>query len=446
VRERHFGLRDVARLRSLNIDIAGEKHSCPIKSGFIPGSKVQVYFLNNKELYNRDGCYSDSKTGEDWTDNHLRFAFLNHASLQLMLHLQWYPDIIHCNDWQTALVPYLVCNNEHYRNAFQNARTILHIHNIDQLGLFSVENALQIGFKPEDFKSGRPPEFEKQLSFLKSGLLFADKLLFLNHVYTRNILAAEETDNKVKGVISARNDYIHTISTGIDTKTWNTATDEHLFKKYMKENFIDLRRKNKDDLQLKLNLSSDIDIPIVSVFPPSDQRGIELIIKSIDLLSAQWIFLCDSDDSFQTLTNDIAKTRSNVAVVKIRENEKLEHLIFAGADISLLASSSEQCITNSMINLTYGVVPVVCKVEKIENIVIDTDENPVDGNGFTFDDFSANSMTKALKRALEFYHNHEVWQSLQLRGIRSDFSWKRSVKKLVEIYDEALARPKYCQD
>jgi len=328
----------------------------------------------------------------------------------------------------------------------QNARTILHIHNIDQLGLFSVENALQIGFKPEDFKSGRPPEFEKQLSFLKSGLLFADKLLFLNHVYTRNILAAEETDNKVKGVISARNDYIHTISTGIDTKTWNTATDEHLFKKYMKENFIDLRRKNKDDLQLKLNLSSDIDIPIVSVFPPSDQRGIELIIKSIDLLSAQWIFLCDSDDSFQTLTNDIAKTRSNVAVVKIRENEKLEHLIFAGADISLLASSSEQCITNSMINLTYGVVPVVCKVEKIENIVIDTDENPVDGNGFTFDDFSANSMTKALKRALEFYHNHEVWQSLQLRGIRSDFSWKRSVKKLVEIYDEALARPKYCQD
>ncbi len=130
IRERRHGLREVARLRSLDIEFGGEVHSCAVKSGFIPGAKVQVYFLESERFFNRWGLYGDPETGADWPDNHLRFAFLCHASLQLIQHLRWFPDIIHCNDWQTALVPYLLSSDDRYAGDFTSTRSVLHLHNI----------------------------------------------------------------------------------------------------------------------------------------------------------------------------------------------------------------------------------------------------------------------------------------------------------------------------
>lgn len=252
VSERRYNLREVARLKSLDIHIGGHTFPCSVKSGFIPRPRIQVYFIDNKDFFDRNHYYVDPQTGKDWEDNHLRFAFLVHATLQLVQHLNWIPDIIHCNDWQTALLPYLIRTDHRYYSVFRNTRTVLHIHNASFLGLFNYQNINELCLNPEDAAPCGPLEFYGKLSFLKAGAYSADRLLTVSPTYAREIQATPDWGGGLEGLYTTRKDKLIGVLNGVDTQVWNPEKDCFITTHYNIENLNDGKTANKNDLLQKM--------------------------------------------------------------------------------------------------------------------------------------------------------------------------------------------------
>lgn len=451
IRERRYGLREVSRLRSLNIRLGDNNYTCSVKSGFIPGSKVQVYFLEVAELYDRIGLYIDPATKKEWTDNHFRFAFLNHASLQLMQHLQWFPDIIHCNDWHTALIPCLLHFSESYNSDFSHTRTVFHLHNAAFQGVFPLEATEDLCLGNPCLEEGNPFSFHGKLSFMKGGAEYADQLVTVSPTYSREIQSSPESGCGLEGLFTERKEHLSGILNGVDNQVWNPETDRRLTHQYGIEDFIEGKAANKEELQKRVKLPVDPDIPLIGMVSRfSEQKGFDLLFQiESDLLSmpAQFVFLGSGDDSYALETNRRIKTWQSdhpekIAVIR-QFNNNLAHLITAGSDIFAMPSRFEPCGLNQMYSMLYGTIPVVHKTGGLADTVIDNAVSPSDGNGFTFDDYNGDALLSVLKRAVAEFAEKSSWQELQLRGMQQDFSWERSAVSLVDIYEQVLSRPSY---
>ncbi|MFH0766299.1 MAG: glycogen/starch synthase, partial [Calditrichota bacterium] len=232
IRDRRYGLRDISRLRTLQFCLGSRVYNCAAKSGFLPGAKVQVYFIVADDLYNREGLYVDPQTGRDWPDNHIRFGLLSQASLQLMAHLQWMPDIIHCNDWQTALTVYLARRHSDYREELKHARLILQVHNLAFQGLFPLASAKDLGFCEDDILPGGIAEYYGQASLLKAGLYLADQIITVSPTYAREILESRESGCGLEGVLNQRREHVAGILNGVDEDHWNPAQDMRIANTY----------------------------------------------------------------------------------------------------------------------------------------------------------------------------------------------------------------------
>lgn len=444
IRERRHGLREIARLRSLQIKVGNMEYECSIKSGFVTGSKVQVYFLENADLYDRPEPVRDFNRKGGESKSHINYALLSHAALQLMITLNWIPDIIHCNNWQTALTPYLLRQNDHYKEIFSRARSILHLHDIDNMGIISLKQAKEIGIEMEGMGPEHPLDYSNGISFLKGGFNTSDQIVAVSPTFASEIKSITDSECDLSQVINRRKSEIIGVLNGVDQEIWNPTTDRAIKCRYNSENLVECKMINKHILLQMMNLRSDIEMPLVAFINRlSDRRGLDLLIEAEEELISlpmRLVILGVREPKHKSIFKSWVEKYPDKVSVTSSSNIKLEHQIIAGADMLLMPSSNEPCGYHQMHALLYGTVPVVRKTGGLKDTVMDYDSSGNDGNGFTFDEFKCDDMINALTRAHNLYQDKQTWRKLQLQGMNSDFSWTDVAEKFEGLYREALKR------
>lgn len=398
----------------------------------------RVFFLDMPAFFDRPSLYGDGIN--DYRDNAARFAAFSRGCLEALKALDIRPDILHANDWQGALVPFLL-KTEYARDPFfQNARSVLTLHNLGYQGLFPREDLSSAGLE-ERFFDPRLLEFHGRINFLKAGILAADAITTVSPAYAREILTPEFGCG-LEGVLQERDGTLAGLLNGIDTREWDPAADPHIAAAYTAEN-PEGKKLCKRALQRELGLPELGDVPLLSLIGRLvPQKGIDLAIRAAenpDAPRAQWVFLGQGDPSLEESLRRLAASHPDRVAVRTAFDLPLSHRITAGADILLMPSRYEPCGYNQMYAQRYGTVPVVRSVGGLRDTVDDCEGDH--GTGFVFEGATAGALAAAIERALAWFRRPVAWKSLQRRAMARDFSWGRSAGAYEALYEKTLAAP-----
>jgi len=431
-----YGSIDPARhgLHALHraVQVRGEATTLWVKKGRAP-----VYFVEHDHFFgSRQGLYGGGQT--DYADNADRFAYLARAALAVPAALGLRPRIVHLNDWQTGLVPFLMRHEHREDHALRGAKTVFTIHNLAYQGVFPKEVVPALGLPWGVFRYEQM-EFHDLLSFMKAGLVFADALTTVSPTYAKEILDPEG-GHGLDAVLRGRARDLTGILNGIDVHQWDPQRDHHLVAPF---SAADLAGKalDKTALQRELSLAVDPGVPILAIVSRlADQKGVDLVMASLPELLArdvQLAVLGSGKTDWEEALRKTAEANPGRVGVRIGFDEGLAHRIEAGADVFLMPSRFEPCGLNQMYSLRYGTVPVVRAVGGLEDTVEDYD-GAGRGTGFKFREYSPHAMMAAVRRALEAYRDRKAWRGLVERGMRQDFSWERSAADYERLYRKLL--------
>ncbi len=443
VDDRKFRIHDIVRLKDLTTKIGDKEVVFSLKSCFLPGQRirVQIYFLDNQEYFgSRKSLYVDPITGEDYPDNDERFILLSRSVFELIEKLGWNPDIIHCNDWQTGLVPAYLKTVYSENPIFSNFKTLFTIHNLAYQGVFPKSSFTKTGL-PEDLNSKKGAIIYDKLNFMKTGLTFADTINTVSETYAKEIRTNNELGAGLKNILEKRKNDLFGIVNGIDVNVWNPEKDKNLAKKYSIKN-LDNKEINKKKLCEKFNLPYKPEVPIIGIISRMyDGKGFDLIKSAFPELmdlDAQIVLLGTGDKKYHDFFEKMSKKSNQKFAAYLGFNDALAHLIEGGADIFLMPSYYEPCGLSQMYSLIYGTVPVVRETGGLADTVVDFNEKTGEGNGFVFKKYDAGEMLKAIKRAIKIYADKDTWQKIMKAGMKSDFSWTVSAKKYIDLYKKVL--------
>ncbi|GAX87459.1 starch synthase [Lebetimonas natsushimae] len=406
-----------------------------VYKSYLPGSRVEVYFIDYEEFFGRSGIYAD-ENGYSYVDNDKRFIFFTIAVFELALALKFDVDIFHFNDWQTAAGTALL--KYRYNWLFPKSKSVLTIHNLEHQGVFSKDafNYLMI-----DWSHFNLYEFEAMglTNLLKGGIAAADKITTVSPTYAKEI-QTPEFGFGLQEHIKAHSYKLVGILNGVDYDEWNPKTDKLIPFNYDVEN-IEIKRKNKLILQERMGLEKNERkclIGLVSRF--AKQKGIELIAASmVGLLhlNADFVFLGSGEKWAEGFFSDISSRYANFRVY-VGYNNELAHLIEAGSDIFLMPSMFEPCGLNQMYSLRYGTPPIVRAVGGLNDTVENYNPFTKDGTGFKFYDPTREALINTTKWAVDSYYKDEGYKIIQKRGMQKRFSWERSAKEYEKIYKELV--------
>ncbi|MDD3905390.1 MAG: glycogen synthase GlgA [Candidatus Omnitrophica bacterium] len=441
------GLADVAgslpiALEEMGVDVRVimPKYACVKTEGSeaVIGKEVKVYFVENEGYFNRKELYGD-KFG-DYRDNLDRFAFFCREALERCKKEGFQPDVIHCNDWQTALIPVYLNTLYKYDSFFAKTKVLYTIHNLAYQGVFPKEEFPKIGldwnlFTIEYF------EFYDKVNLAKAGIVYSDAVSTVSPTYAKEILT-KEFGCGLEGVLKNKEKVLSGILNGLDYTAWNPATDRKIFKKYSIPT-VDDKYANKERLQKETALKIDRDIPLIGIISRlADQKGLDLLAKIIDELlnmKVQFILLGTGDNKYHILFEKMKKIHGKNASINLKFDATLAQKIYAAADIFLIPSRYEPCGLGQMISFRYGTIPVVRETGGLKDSVEEFSSKTREGNGFTFSEYRADHLFAAIKRALAAYKNKTVWSDLVKRVMALDFSWESSAKEYVKLYGKITA-------
>jgi starch synthase len=404
---------------------------------------VETFFVECDPLYDRPGVYVDPFTNGDYIDNDYRFILLSRAALELCRATGWEPDIIHLQDWQTALAAFFL-NRARGSSGFSRTRTVLTVHNIAYHGLFGPESLDRIGDGAARFFYPRGPfEFYGHVNFLKAGLEFADMLNTVSPTYAREIQSSHEFGYGLEAVLRTRGDRVAGILNGLDTEAWNPATDVHIPATY-DANSLDKKEHNKRALCARVGLAYDPSVPLLgSVSRIAAQKGFEILVQilsDIFHLPARVVLLGSGDPHLEHVFREVARLHPDEFAVHIGYDEELAHLIEAGADIFLMPSRYEPCGLNQMMSMRYGTLPVVRATGGLADTVSDADVYP-QGTGFSFREYRPEALLRGVQRAVKRFRDREGWRVLQRNAMAQDFSWEQSAQRYRDLYEQCLQSP-----
>lgn len=405
----------------------------------LPGSNVVVWLVHCPAVFDRPGGPYTDHHGNEWKDNALRFAVFCMAAVDIALNnlkIEWIPDIVHCNDWQSGLVPALLSLHK------KRPATIFTIHNLAYQGIFDQQifNDLHL---PDQLWHMDGLEYYNQLSFIKGGLVYADKVTTVSQNYAKEILNPE-FGYGLDGLLQHRVNDLSGILNGIDEKHWNPGTDKFLEQKYNRRS-LNKKTLNKTALQQELMLPVDSSVPMIGMVSRLvEQKGLALILQSLNAIlnhQLQLVILGTGESHYEIkLTEWQKKYPANFKII-IGYNEELAHRIEAASDMYLMPSIFEPCGLNQLYSLRYGTLPIVTPVGGLADTVIhanDVNINNNTANGFVLKEKTTNNLLTTIKYALSLYHQPKIWHQLQLSAMSCDFSWKTSAEKYIDLYKDAL--------
>ena len=400
---------------------------------------TEVLLLTHPVFSNRTGNPYMSDDDRAWPDNPYRFALFSQAVAEIGLNranLDWQPDIVHCNDWQTGLTPALL-SLSHQRPA-----TVFTVHNLAYQGNILFNAYKDLGL-PQSLFHTDGLEFWGQASFIKGGLAYADRVNTVSPSYASEIKTIE-FGNGMDGMLNSRGDRVSGILNGIDEDEWNPATDPYLKQNYTVSS-LELKAENKVALQQRMKLPDDKDIPLFgSISRLAVQKGIDVLIEAIAAMpddSFQLAILGAGETELQSQLSQLAERYPDKVAVRFGYDESLSRAIEAGSDVFVMPSRYEPCGLNQFYSLRYGTVPLVTRVGGLADTVFDVDAEDVklaQKNGFVIDNATTQNLISGMRRAIEHYQDKPQWQSLQRTGMKANYSWNRSASEYIALYAKAI--------
>jgi len=392
---------------------------------------VTWYFVEQPGLFERAGLYGD-RDG-DFPDNHIRFAVLSKAALEVSRRL--FPaDVIHCHDWQASLVPAYLKDSRIADPHFLGIRTLLTIHNLGYQGLFEKRAFRDLGL-PEEFYSMDAMEFWGGINLLKAGIVFADALNTVSRKYAGEIQTPEYGFG-LDGLLRNRRSVLSGILNGADYGRWNPETDPHIAAHFSAADLAGKRICKRELLQEMGFPGEAVDRPLLGIISRfTGQKGFDLIAEAAQELFRDDIHLAvlgNGEEEWESLFRGLRTKFPGRISVKIGYDDALAHRIEAGADIFLMPSRYEPCGLNQIYSLRYGTVPVVRATGGLDDTITDTPVN--EATGFKFHDYNGKALLGAIRRACLLWEDRKAWTAMMLRGMRKDFSWTASAGEYSRLY------------
>jgi starch synthase len=395
------------------------------------------WFIANESYFDREELYQTA--AGDYPDNAERFIFFSKAFLVASKAMGFKPDIIHTNDWQTALACVFLKSNMANDTFFASAKSVLTIHNLGYQGLFWHWDWPMLNLGWEYFASDKLEYYEK-INFLKGGIVFADLITTVSKRYAKEI-QTEEYGCGLNGVLTTYACKLRGILNGIDTAEWNPQADKAIAAQFSARD-VSGKARCKADLQKTIGLPPEPDTPLFGVITRlTVQKGIDLLADAArDILKKklQLVVLGNGDPVLESKLKELAKQNPKSMAVKIAFSSELAHKIEAGCDFFLMPSRYEPCGLNQMYSLAYGTIPVVRATGGLDDTVTNFSEKTGRGNGIKFREFSTSALVKAVKKAVVLYGKPKVMAKLMENAFAEDFSWARSAKVYIKAYRKLM--------
>ncbi|MGH8727547.1 MAG: glycogen synthase GlgA [Burkholderiales bacterium] len=399
---------------------------------------LTAFVVDCPKLYERDGGPYQDAHGHDWPDNARRFALFCHAAVELAKNsLPWRPDIIHCNDWPTGLVPAYARLRPNMAVA-----TVMTVHNLAYQGVFPAPAFGDLHLPAHAFDVNGL-EFYGKLSFLKAGVYYADRLTTVSPSYAKEIQTVENGWG-LHGLLRARANELTGILNGIDTRAWNPLRDPFIHRRYSPAR-LEGKAACKAALQKECGLEPAADVPLFGVVSRfTDQKGLDLVFEIAGAMTefpGQLALLGEGDPYLIRAFNDLAKTHPGKISMTAGFDETAAHRIIAGADMFLMPSRFEPCGLSQMYSQRYGTVPIVRAAGGLLDTVEDFSQDPETATGFIFYQPSATDLFSTAQKAVQAFRDKPVWQRLQQNGMRKDFGWEKSARAYQAIYSKLVSKP-----
>ena len=424
-----------AILSRLAVPMGGSVRSPAILDGARVNG-VQYFFVDDPEYFDRDHLYGPR--GADYPDNAQRFAEFSWASIELAKQL-WKPDVFHCHDWQSALVPVLLRTQCGSDPDLRELPVVLTVHNMGYQGLFPRETMKRAGL-PESLFNLNGLEFYGQVNYLKGGLLYADYLTTVSRKYAQEIQTAEY-GHGLEGVVQSRSGRLAGILNGADYTVWDPAHDKLIAAQYSAQDLSGKQRCKKDLLQQFRLPPGNLERPLAGIVSRfADQKGFDLLEEIADeLLEEELVIVAlgAGQARHERKLRQLAQRYPARMAVKISYDNTLAHKVEAGADLFLMPSRYEPCGLNQIYSLRYGTVPVVRATGGLDDTIEAYDPRSGQGTGFKFQEYSGPALLQAVREALTVYGDPSAWRRLQTSGMAKDFSWKASASEYGRLYQTA---------
>lgn len=407
------------------VDVGWRHQYCGIYS--LRHQYTTYYFVDNEFYFKRDKFYDDLDLE--------KFAFLSLAAFEVAKYVRFRPDVIHSHDWHTGVISALL--NDHYRHQefFANTKTVYTIHNLAYQGIFDKNHVLDM--LPLD---SRKYENTSIINMMALGIQYANRVTTVSKTYAKEILT-ESYGEGLQNLLRHEVNKLSGILNGIDERTYNSATDKLIAYKFKKENFVEGKKANKKALleELGFNVESSLDKPLIGIISRlASQKGMDLVLEVINEVldnDVRVVLLGSGDKTLENLFATLSYLRADKFKAVLKFDNALAHRIYASSDLFLMPSAFEPCGLAQMICLQYGTLPLVRSCGGLKDSINAYNEYTNEGNGFSFENYSAEAFYNTIKYALSLYERKDVWNNIIRNGFECDFSWIKSAQDYIELYE-----------
>lgn len=421
--------REVARF---SVPVAWRRQYCGLKELVLKG--VHYYFIDNEYYFKRSHIYGNFDEAE-------QYAFFSRAVLESMMHIPAFrPDVIHCHDWHTALIPLLLKVFYAQEPLYNPVKTVFTIHNLKYQGVFPKEVLGDILGLGDEFFTADTLEFSEGVNFMKAGLLYADRLTTVSPTYALEIQHAYYGES-LEGVLQRRSAVLSGILNGVDYELYDPERDPYLVGGL--DGSTQAKAKNKKFLQTQMGLPARPGIPVLGMVTRLvEQKGLDLlahVLAEILQLDVQMVILGAGEQCFADLLNNFCAQYPEKLAVRMDFDDRLAHRIYAGADIFLMPSRFEPCGISQMIAMHYGTVPIVRETGGLKDTVIPYNEFTDEGTGFSFTNYNAHELLYTVQRAVKIFREEKpVWKKIRSNALHTNFSWEGPAQAYMKIYQKLV--------
>ncbi len=418
---------------ALTVQMSSFQEQVSVLRGSV-GNGIPIYFIDAPRYFDRENIYG-------YTDDGERFILFCRAALEALRALNWSPNSIHCNDWQTGIIPnwmHTVYRNDPF---FAGTATVYTIHNLAYQGIFGYRILEVAGVAAGGFLYPQIVELANVVDIMGRGILFADAVTTVSQRYAQEILTPTYGE-KLDQLLRSRRERLFGILNGIDYTEMNPVTDNYIAAQYNAET-LDKRTENKRVLQERAHLPVRPNVPLIAMISRlTDQKGFDLLAQIVQPLFAQgiqFVVLGIGDQHYHEMFQNLTARYPEQVATFLTFNTELAQIIYAGSDMFLMPSRFEPCGLGQLIAMRYGSVPIVHSVGGLADTVQEYDPHTGQGNGFAFTNYDPWELFAAIVRALELYRFKDIWHTLQQHGMAADNSWHASARSYVDVYRDAIA-------